>query len=104
MNLLLLADFFLAGNWKAPAAGSSIQDAYGVTITVGSYVKFVGRVTAINPSDPHYGEIQVTPVHPASLFIPDAHYGSPQSPNFQPGNPQNSQVLGFSPQQLIVGV
>lgn len=102
---LEFADFLLNNLWSGPLVGSALQDAYGVNITVGSYVKFVGRVTAVNANDSHFGEIQIVPVHPASLFIPDNTYGNPTSPNFSvPPNPQVSPVFGFSAQQLIVGV
>lgn len=101
MLALVFADFLLNNLWSAPLVGSSPQDAYGVTIAVGDYMSLVGRVTAINLNDAHFGEIQIDPVHPATFGIPDMHYGNPQSQNFSPGNPQRKQKLGFHPQQLI---
>ena len=104
--LLVLADYWMQGNWTGPLVGSSNKDVYGNTIAVGSIVKFVGVVTAMNLNDTHYGEIQVMPTHPGNLlFIPDVQTGMvPQSPNFPVGNPQlPTGPFGFHPLQLIVG-
>jgi hypothetical protein len=65
----------------------------------------VGVVTAIN-ADPHFGTIQVQPLHPTGTAIPMQSGGSnPQSPNFSVPNHQ-LRVLkyGFEPNQLVVGV
>ena len=106
--LLVYADFWLQGTWSSPLVGSANQDIYGTAITVGSYVKLVGIVTAVNLTDSHYGEIQVTPIHPGAVgpFIPDVQTGQPsQSPNFPVSNPQiASAPFGFHPKQLVVGV
>jgi hypothetical protein len=91
---------------QAPVIGNLPKDVYGAPIIVGSVVKFVGVVTAVNSNDTHYGDIQVNPLHPGSvLFIPDLQSGVfPQSPNFSPGNSQlPAQQFGFHPLQLIVG-
>ena len=107
MLAMTLADFLLNGGWTGPAVGTGNQDIYGSTITVGSYVKMVGLVTAINLTDSHFGEIQVTPVHPGTLgpAIPWDANPTPRSPNFTPGNPQLlDQQRGFHPKQLILGV
>ena len=39
--LLVLADYWMQGNWTGPLVGSSNKDVYGNTIAVGSIVKFV---------------------------------------------------------------
>jgi hypothetical protein len=87
--------------------GTAARDIYGNLITLGATVKLVGVVTAINTNDPHYGEIQVVPVHPGASppFVPDTVNGAPQSPNFPVSNPQTAAgPYGFHPSQLIVGV
>lgn len=106
--MLFAEDFWMQGTWVGPLVGTSNQDIYGAPITLGSIVKFVGQVTAINLSDPHYGEIQVMPIHPGSIgpIIPDVQttLGAPQSYNFSPDNPQSpTGPFGFHPKQLVVG-
>ena len=88
-----------------PAAGASLVDVNGVTITLGATVKFVGVVTAIYPTDPHYGTIEVSALHPNGLpVIFDRHYGNAQSPNYLPGNPQHGfKKTGFEAIELVVG-
>ena len=107
MLAMVLADFWMQGTWLGPLVGSSPQDIYGNVITVGSYVKMVGVVTAINLSDPHFGEIQVTPIHPGVIgpFVPQDMFGNPRSPNYLPQDPVKvDSQRGFHPKQLIVGV
>ena len=96
MLAMVLADFWMQNpqTWIPPLVGTAAQDIYGNTISVGSMVKMVGVVTAINLNDSHYGEIQVSPIHPGTIgpFIPDVQTGSePQSPFYPPSNPQLTQ-------------
>jgi hypothetical protein len=103
--MLLFLMFDMAGGWSAPLVGTAMQDIYGNTITVGSFVRFVGKVTALFPSDPHFGQVQVMPVHP-NTFIPDVQLGQvgPQSLNFAMSDPNTpTGAFGFDPKQLIVG-
>ena len=110
MLAMIFDDFWAASasSWPVQLVGTVPQDIYGNTITIGSTVKLVGIVTAINVTDSHYGEIQVTPAHPGTVgpFIPDTQTGqNPQSPNFPVSNPQlTSAPFGFHPKQLITGV
>lgn len=106
--MLALIPQWQAGIWQAPFVGTAPQDIYGNTITVGSFVKFVGQVIAVNANDAHFGEIMVNPVHPGVIgpFIPDVQegFGVPQSPYYPADNPQfRSNAFGFHPKQLILG-
>lgn len=97
-----------AGSWwplGPPLAGDAIKDVNGVTITVGATVKLVGVVTAINPTDPHFGTIQVTPLHPGDWpATPVQTRQLPMSPNFDTPNAQLPvKVYGLEPLQLVVG-
>jgi hypothetical protein len=68
-------------------------------------VKFVGTVTEINTNDPHYGTIKISAQHPnGGVVVFNKHYGNPQSPNYLPGDPQNSsKIVGFEAIELVVG-
>ena len=106
MTLLFGLDQWMAGTWAIPpAAGDSIKDVNGVTIAVGDTVKFVATVVAINPTDPHYGSIQVVGIHPnGEQVVPDVHFGNPQSPLFPVPNPlDKAKPYGFIGLQLVVG-
>jgi hypothetical protein len=97
-----------AGSWWAtapPSAGDAIKDVNGVTITLGATIKMVGLVTAINTTDPHFGTIQVTPIHPNGWPAqPIEVRVFPQSSNFRTPNAQLPQgAYGYEPLQLVVG-
>jgi hypothetical protein len=99
--LMIAADFWLHGNWPPNIAGSPtggaelMKDVYGQTITVGSLVKLVGTVVALNPSDPHFQDVVIT------LNFPQAA-PFPPSPTTQ-GVFVAAPVVAFHPLQLIVG-
>ena len=97
--------FWEAGSFPV-IIGDVAKDIYGASIMVGSKVKLVGTVTAVNLNDTHFGDIQVMPDHPGASgpFIPDLG-GIPQSLNFGVGDPATAAgPYGFHPSQLIVGV
>lgn len=101
--ILLFAMFELAGAWPATTIGPPpVRDINGVAITVGSTVKLVGLVTAINPTSTHFMEVTFQPIYPAannlSPGLPQqAAFLMPQSP--LPGKP----VFQAGASQLIVG-
>lgn len=109
MLLIPFGNMWMAGTWTGPAttpiAGDSANDINGVAITVGSIVKFVGIVTAVNLNDPHFGDIVVQPLHPnGQMVVPDQFGANPQSPNLPVPNYQTpAGPYGFHPLQLIVG-
>jgi hypothetical protein len=83
----LYTAFWLAGSWTStPAPGTLYElDAFGTPITVGATVKLICTVTAINPLDPHFGDVQV------SLNFPTGKKVSP------------IQIGAFTSSQLVVG-
>jgi len=97
---------WMSGYWLSlfVKAGEALVDVNGATISVGSTVKFVGKVIAIN-QDPHYGTIQVQGNNPNGnpiMFMPGS--GSPISLNYPTPNPQTpNKIYAFEPLQLVVG-
>jgi hypothetical protein len=80
-----MADFWLFGKWLPagyPAAvtspGDASVDIFGQTISIGSLVKLVGVVTALNPLDPHFQDIVFTPLFPQSPFVTNTVGVAPQ--------------------------
>ena len=94
-----LWQMWLTGRWIPTGYGGltpvsdSMVDIYGSTLTVGSWVKLIGVVTALNPSDPHFQDITVTPVFPQSGLV------SPQAGVFPLSSPVKSYQ--FHPLQLM---
>ena len=96
---MLAAPEWLSGRWipsgysSPAAAGDSLSDIYGQTLAVGSIVKMIGTVTAVNPMDPHFQDITVTPMFPQSGLV------APEAGVF----PQNipSKSYSFHPLQLM---
>ena len=96
---MIAAPEWLSGRWipagyAAPAsAGDSLSDIFGQTLAVGTMVKLIGTITAINPMDPHFQDITITPQFPQSGLV------SPEAGVF----PQNIPVKSyqFHPLQLM---
>ena len=97
-----IAQNWLSGRWlpalypsPVTAPGNAMVDIFGQAIVVGSMVKLIGKVTAINPSDPHFQDITFTPLFPQSGLV------APESGVF----PQNIPVKVYQahPLQLVVG-
>jgi len=95
-----LADDWLSGKWLptgygiSSSPGDALKDIFGQTISVGSMVKLIGTVTAMNPTDPHFQDITITPAFPQSSVV------APEAGVF----PQNIPVKSyqFHPLQLMV--
>ena len=69
------AAFWNGGNWipngypaATSAPGDVMTDIYGQTLTVGSLVKFIGIVTALDPLSAHFQDIEVSSYFPKSSF------------------------------------
>lgn len=63
--MLATVVMWLKGMWYAGTEiGTVIKDCNGDTISMGDTVKAVGVVTGINPTHPHWGDIEVTLSHP----------------------------------------
>jgi hypothetical protein len=101
MLALEFAQDWIQGRWlppgyssNIPVAGNSLTDIFGVAITVGAKVKLIGTVTSMNPTDPHFQDIEIRPDYPQSAII------APEAGVF----PQNIPVKSykFHPLQLIV--
>ena len=105
----MLADIFasewLSGRWlpsgyPAPVTtpGDTLKDIFGNTISVGSMVKLIGTVTAMNPMDPHFQDITIKPYFPQSVFVTNEAGVFPQnqpSATFQ-AHPLQLMVVGTS--------
>jgi hypothetical protein len=74
----LYTAFWLAGAWTyVPAPGTLYElDAFGVPIVVGATVKLVCTVTAINPLDTHFGDVQVSINFPVGKKISPIQTGA----------------------------
>ena len=89
-----IAQEWLSGRWLGAAAASpttpqnSLTDIYGCAIAVGTTVKFVGKVTAVNASSSHFKDITVVPVFPSD---PSAVANAATATTYQ-----------FHPLQLVV--
>jgi hypothetical protein len=84
--LPIFADFWLFGKWiptgynPAPSVnvpGDPMKDVFGQTITVGSKVKLIGTVTAIDPMDAHFQDITFVPDYPQSFLVENQQGVSP---------------------------
>lgn len=81
---MVAGDFWLSGRWlppgyASPGSSDSMTDIYGQAITVGSLVKLVGVVTAVQPSDPHFQDITFRPIFPQSGLVEPAAGVFPQN-------------------------
>lgn len=91
---------WLSGRWlpsqyvSPNGVNDSLTDIFGQAITVGSKVKLIGTVVSLNPSDPHFQDVVISPDYPQRGVI------DPQSGVF----PQNIPVkqYTFHPLQLVV--
>ena len=100
MSLALEMDsMWNSGRWIPTGYGSltpvsdALTDIFGQTLAVGSYVKMIGVVTAMNPSDPHFQDITIAPLFPQSGLV------SPQAGVFPLSSPVKSYQ--FHPLQLM---
>ncbi|SRR6266568_1945958 len=114
--MILLGVFqYLAGVWETTGVpGAVIVGPFGqvisdkavdindVAITVGSTVKFIGKVTKINVSDPHFQDIEITGIYPDSLTEKAIGLLDPNIPNSL-GSINTRNIRYFHPLQLVVG-
>ena len=76
MSLMVDASMWLTGRWLptgypmgATVVGEPMVDIFGQAITVGSKVKLIGTVTAVNPLSNHFHDITFVPDYPNNTIV-----------------------------------